>query len=489
MLNMPKGARPGLRSLPPAHNPWLLAFAPFGSWLNVRLGTGMRREELHGIEKLVEAYRRMQNGEIRLIVAFRHPGVEDGTVIFRLLSGIVGRESRRLGIPLRWPPRGYMLYGRDIPYWAGEFLNWMMPLLGAISVFPGRYDSQSIAMMRRTLTEMPHPIALAPEGQVVYHNERVARLEGGTAQLGLWCMEDLKKQARTEEVLIVPVCTSYHYDPGDWNGLVRLLEKIEKECGLASLEGLARVGGAGAPTDGRPQENLHPGHRAGRRLVRIAEDFYSRFYGVSFPPPRDEESDAVLQERLRGVCESALSVAEQFFRLKPKGDFVQRVFACRQAGLSWMFREDITDTDATAPLDRAMADRMALETWLVARHVELVDLLEYLRTDYLSPDSSFDRFVESITNLWDLVNRLEGGDISGRINPFRKTARIVVNEPIAVSPHWGAYRQNRRHAVSALTAEIHESFRRVVENDNRQAVTGSLIGPRRGPRPGLYFTR
>jgi hypothetical protein len=469
MKNMPLGVRPGLRFLPPATNPWLLRVAPLGSWLNVRFGSRVRKEELHGIERLIDAYRRMQDGEVRLIVAFRHPGVEDGMVVFRLLNGIVGREARRLGIPLRWPPRGYMLYGRDVPYWAGEFLNWMFPLLGAISVFPGRYDSQSIATMRRTLTEMPHPIALAPEGQVSYHNERVARLEGGTAQLGFWCMEDLKKQARKEEVLIVPVCTSYHYDPGDWNGLVRLLEKIEKECGLASLEGLSPRGQRDRtpPDDDTRRKICIRVTRASRQLVRIAEDFYSRFYGIPFPPPQDEESDAVLQERLRGVCDSALSVAERFFHLKPKGDFVQRVFACRQAGLAWMFREDIADIDALPPVDRAMADRMALETWLAARHVELVDLLEYLRVDYLRPDSGFDRFVEFITNLWDAVNRLEGGDISGRINPFRKTARIVVNEPILVSSHWGSYRENRRRAVSALTAEIHESFRRVAENDNR----------------------
>jgi hypothetical protein len=96
-----------------------------------------------------------------------------------------------------------------------------------------------------------------------------------------------------------------------------------------------------------------------------------------------------------------------------------------------------------------------------------VDVREYLRTDYLEPDSGFDRFVETITNLWDVVNRLEGGNVSGRINPFVKTARIVVNEPIPVSRYWEAYTENRRRAVSALTTEIFESFRKVAENDNR----------------------
>jgi hypothetical protein len=74
-VKLPKGVRPGLHFLPPARNPWLLAVAPLGSWLNVRFGSRVRREELHGIETLVQAYRKMQDGDARLIVAFRHPGV------------------------------------------------------------------------------------------------------------------------------------------------------------------------------------------------------------------------------------------------------------------------------------------------------------------------------------------------------------------------------------------------------------------------------
>ena len=38
-------------------------------------------------------------------------------------------------------------------------------------------------------------------------------------------------------MIILPVCTSYHYDPRDWRTLLRLLERIERECGLPSREG------------------------------------------------------------------------------------------------------------------------------------------------------------------------------------------------------------------------------------------------------------
>jgi hypothetical protein len=471
MLTIPAGARPALRFLPPARRPWLLSISPPIIWFYVRFGNRVRREELYDIEHLIRAYQQLQDGKIRLIVAFRHPGVEDGTVVFRLMSGIVGSEARRRGMKLRRPPRGYFLFGRDVPEWAGQFLNWMLPLLGAISVFPGRYDSQSIATMRRYLTEMPHPIALAPEGQVTYHNERVAALENGTAQLGFWCLEDLKKQARTEDVLIVPVCTSYRYSVRSGKGLLKLLDKIEKECGFPPPEGLTPRGSLRAARlfeDHAEREKVYIRVvRISRHLVRLAEEHYSRFYGIPFPAPREEETNHGLQERMHAVCEAALTVAERFLRLTPKGDFVQRVFAARQGVLSWMYREDIPDLAGVPPVERALADRVAVETWMCNRHVELVDVLEYLRADYLGPDAGFDRFVETITNLWDVVNRLQGGNVGGRINPFPKTARIVVNEPISVSSYWESYKENRRKAVRALTGKIFESFRAVTENDNQ----------------------
>ena len=468
MHNIPDGARPGLSFLTPVRAPRIMAVAGVGSWLYVRLGNKVRREELFGMDRLVGAFRQAQEGAIRLIVAFRHPGVEDGTVMFRLLSGIVAREARHLGMPLRGSPRAHFLFGRDVPEWGGQFLGWLLPRIGGISVYPGRYDSGSIDTVRRYLTDMPSPLALAPEGQVSYHNDRVAALEPGTAQFGFWCLEDLKRQSRGEEVVILPICTSYHYDPRDWHPMQDLLEKIERECGLPPLDTLAADSRGAFPQDQAGRERIHVRIvRATRRVLDVAEDFYTRFYGCPFSARSEDQDEAVLQGRVREICEAALSVGERYFRLKPKGDFVHRVMVLRMTGISWMYRDDIPDLRALSAAERALADRIALESWFSYRHMELVDVLEYLRIDYLRPDSDFDRFVEFITNLWDIVNRLKGGNVGGRINPLRKTARIIVNEPIPVSPRWPQYKENRRRAIDALTRDVHESFHRVAEAGNR----------------------
>jgi hypothetical protein len=452
MLRIPDGPRPALRFLPAARRPWLLAFAGPGSWLQTRM-LGIRRVETSGGRHLVELYRSLQQGKARFIIAFRHPSTDDGPLVFRLMCGIAHREAVRLGVRLPRAPKGYFLYGRDVPEWGGRWLAWFFPRLGAFSVFPGHLDSPSLTAVRRCLTEAPHPLAVAPEGQVTYHNEKVAALEPGTAQLAFWCADDLRRQGRTEEVFILPVCFSYHYRDSDWKGLARLLTKIERECGLPTLP---------AAMDAQPWVRVA---RAVRHLLDRAEDFYARFYGVSFRR-RSVDSVEALQQRVHALVEAAIGEAERFFRVAPRGDWVQRVLAVRHAGLTWIHREDIASLDSLPPLERALAERVAAEAWLRLRHMELADVLEYVRLDYLSPDSGIDRFVESVTTLWDVVNRLEGGNVSGRGNPFRRAARIEIAEPIPVARFQQSYRANRRRGVAELTGEILHVFRRMVETSS-----------------------
>ena len=135
MLPIPDGPRPALHFLPAARRPWMLAIGRWGSWLHLRL-LGIRGVETAGGRHLVELYRRMQEGRARFIIAFRHPSTDDGPLVFRLMCGIARTEAARLGVRFARAPKGYFLYGRDVPEWGGHWLAWFFPRLGAISVFP-----------------------------------------------------------------------------------------------------------------------------------------------------------------------------------------------------------------------------------------------------------------------------------------------------------------------------------------------------------------
>jgi len=119
-------------------------------------------------------------------------------------------------------------------------------------------------------------------------------------------------------------------------------------------------------------------------------------------------------------------------RLRPEGELLGRVFAVRQRGWDYLFRGDVPSKDKASPLDRLLADRLADEAYLQLRHNELVDVLEYVRPDYIGPGASLNRLVEYALNLADVENRLMGGDVSSRYSPRGKQVRIRIGEPIEV---------------------------------------------------------
>lgn len=62
-------------------------------------------------------------------------------------------------------------------------------------------------------------MAAAPEGATNGLSEIISPLEPGIAQLGFWCAEDLQKQERSEQVLIVPVGIKYSYVSPPWRAI------------------------------------------------------------------------------------------------------------------------------------------------------------------------------------------------------------------------------------------------------------------------------
>jgi hypothetical protein len=446
----------------------------------------VRRVTGRNIETLLEMYRRFQEGGLRFIIAFRHPFNEDGPVQFFVWSRLVGAEARRRGVRLPDLSHAHFIYSRDVPLWAGAHVGRFFSRLAAVPLLFGKVDSEGLGTLRRYLVDGRFPVAMAPEAQVSYHCRRLPTLAPGAAQMGFWCQEGLLKAGRSEEVYVVPIGTCYRFLDREGRTLDRLLERTEEEAGLPPY----RVEGR-APTDGT---------QVFRRLVRIEEhvldrmeDFYSRFFGVRFeqPPAEGPRKGAEgprkgaegprkgaeglgrphrTQRRIEAVAEAALSTAEGFFGLQGYGDFIQRVLTLRRAGLEWMYRDDIADISALSPLAKGLADRVAAESFLQLRHMELVDAIGYWRADYVSESSDFDRLCEYATNLYDYVARLKGGNISTRSNLFLKDVEATVGEPINVSRRWQEYQANRKRAVQDLTADISRAFEALIR-------TGCPDGP------------
>ncbi len=423
-----------LRYEEPRFVPWVYALMRLSSPVYDRLAEGIAGFQTHGVERLIAAYQRFYRREARLLIAFRHAARHDPPVMVQLLCRILPREARRRRQALGGLPHAHFLYGRGVTLWAGGGAAFLIPRIAGLPVVNRRADTRALRNIRHFLTEGPHPVALAPEGQVTYHNHRLGPMEQGSARLAVWCQEELDRQGRAEEVLVLPVGIEYRF-PRDPE---RLLERL--------IARITRSGGLTAPPPGPARERLLD---LTEQLVGRIETYYARFFagvrgaGGASPgatpgllpgatPGLLPGASPGLRERIERACDAALRVPERFMGLQTEGDLLSRVFTVRQRGWDYLFRGDVPPQGRASPVDRLLADRLADEAYLHLRHNELVDVLEYVQPDYIGPGASPNRLVEYALNLADVQNRLLGGDISSRYSPPGKRVLIRIGEPLEV---------------------------------------------------------
>jgi hypothetical protein len=404
------------------------------------------------VETLARYYQQFQQGQVRLLIAFRHPCTDDPLVMGYLMWHLLPQTARRLGIRLRPPTNGYFLYDRGIPLWAGAQIGWLFSRLGGISIMRGKLDSQALRSARELLVGGRFPLAAAPEGATNEHNELVAPLEPGVAQLGFWCLEDLAKAGRSLPVVILPIGIQYSLSQPSWERMAKLMAQLENRLGC--------------PTDSQhtQPDDLY------RRLLNLAmhlldrlEAFYATSYGQDFPelPPFDSPN-AKLAARIQRLLNSALVVAESYFGLKPSADFVSRCRRIEQAAWERMFRSDLAQLSS---VERCLADWLAEEANVRLRHMRLAERFTSITGSYIREKFTINRFADVVLILWRTLDWLEGKSPNlNRLVGLRQV-RLSVGEPLDLESYWPLYRRDRqgaRQAVKEVTDQIRQQFEALI---------------------------
>jgi hypothetical protein len=473
-------AQPPLEFIPPAYNPLVYQLSRLILPIWTRWRAHIAGIQVSHAEGLAEVYQQFQANNIRFMMAFRHSSINDPFPMYHLLSQAVPRAAKQQGIKLKAPVHAHFMYDRGIPLWAGDTVGWLLSQLGGTSIRRGKLDLMGLRSARDLFANGQFPIAAAPEGATNGHNEIVSPLEPGIAQLGFWCVEDLQKAERSQQVLIVPIGIQYHYLKPAWQPLEQLLSQLEVDAGLP----------ASAPSDIRPSEPNSPEHmllsdprqRAlYRRLIRLSEhllfrmeDFYSKFYHYDLkeialtPPSPDDRPETANPEtapdglsvnrqiarRLQALLGEALTVAEQYFKLPPKGNLSDRCRRLEQAGWDWIFREDLKQMETLPAIERSLADRIAEEADLYLWHMRLVESFVSVTGQYVIEKPTYDRFAETLLLLWEVITRIKGNVTLSRPSLGTQSVQMTVGAPISVSDRWQDYKANRRHAVAQLTQDM-----------------------------------
>jgi hypothetical protein len=458
-------AQPPLEFIPPNLNLPLVrllqAFLP----VIMATQTAIREVEAENVDTLVDLYRQFQAGKVRFLMAFRHPSTDDPICLAYLLSRLVPQAARQQGVRLRSPIHAHFIYDRGIPLWAGARMGWLYSRLGGTPIQRGKIDRAGLRSARDLFVNGQLPMAAAPEGATNGHNELVSPLEPGISQLGFWCVEDLRAAGRPETVLLLPLGIKYRYLTPPWQQLEQLLTELETETGLTD------------PTTNHSLEEAvlyQRLFRLGEHLLSRMEDFYTRFYHQTLPtmttptaPDRlaDRAPNQIFADRLNALLDVALTVAEQYFGLPPKGSVIDRCRRLEQAGWDWIYRDDI-NLGTLPPMDRGLADLIAQEAHLRLWHMRLVESFVAVTGQYVREKPSVERFAETTLLMWDMMARIKGNNAFKRPKLGPQTALLTIGQPLSVSDRWSAYeggRRNAKQAIADLTQDLQTSLEEMAQ--------------------------
>ncbi|MCH2049781.1 MAG: 1-acyl-sn-glycerol-3-phosphate acyltransferase [Trichodesmium sp. ALOHA_ZT_67] len=462
-------AQPPLELIPPNFKPLVQKVTKFILPWWLKFQTSIVDIQVDNLKTLAQLYQSFHQGKTRFLMAFRHPSTEDQLCIGYMIWYLLPKEAKQRGIILPSLLHYHFIFDRGIPLWAGYFVGKWYSYLGGSSIHRGKLDRQGLKSARELFANGRLPIMAAPEGATNGHNEIVSSLEPGIAQMGFWCVEDISKGGRSEEVFILPVGIQYKYLDEPWENLEKLLTTLEKDSGLSpGMENLS------------DQEKFAPS-KLYQRLLRLAghllgkmEDFYKRSYHRELPqltqesfsqePLADDQMNEMIKTRLNTLLNVALEVAEEYFNIHSKGNLIDRCRRLEQAIWNCIYREDIESLGTLCAVDRGLADRLAQEASLHMWHLRLVESCVAISGEYIKEKPTVDRFADTILLIWDMINRIKGRDTLKRPRLGKQRVEMTVGKPISVSQRWPAYQTQRRRAISDLTQDLQNALEGMIKS-------------------------
>ena len=434
---------------------WLLPF-----WM--RSKTSIAEVQAIDLEKLVRVYEDFEGQKVRVLLAFRHPSVDDPVALGYVLSRLLPKTAQKMGVKLRHVTHAHFMYDRGIPLWAGKLMGKLYSKLGGTPIMRGKVDRVGLKSARKLLLDGQFPLLAAPEGGTNGHSEIISPLEPGVAQMAFWCAEDLQKLGRDEKVVIVPIGVQYNYVNSPWAAIQQLLEELENDCGLTS---------SGHAIGETLDEHLyHRMYCLGEHLLSVMELHYQRFYHCQLSPidnlsSDSSDSNALFGQRLSRLMNNALMVAEQYFGVQGRGTVIDRCRRLEQLSWELIYRDDL-NLETACLLDHGLADRIAEEASLRLWHMRLVEGFVAVTGKYVYEKMTVERFAETLLLTWEMVQKIcADRPVFNRPKLGKKISYVTIGDPILVSDRFEDYRRDRRsakQAVALLTQDLQTALQKMI---------------------------
>nr|CAA9256869.1 hypothetical protein AVDCRST_MAG63-2215 [uncultured Armatimonadetes bacterium] len=333
--------------------------------------------------------------------------------------------ARRLNEPVHYVATHEMFEG---------FPGWLIRRMGAFSIRRGWPDRAALRTARHVLAERGRKLVVFPEGETHMRNDLILPLHKGALQIGFWSLLRMEALGQHPSLPIVPLAIKYRFVGDARPELLRGVRRLETHLGLPAEP-------AAAPLEARLR-------RAGLAVLRGVEREYGVTVGVPAPTPSEEAAaiDARIAVLYRYVAERIARTLHVRVPEQPTVHLTMRALF----NAAFDYRDGLSD--GTGSYERRLHARRLRAADTCLRDLWRMQNFMAIDADCLTPPLTVERAGE-------VLFRLEK-EVFGRpqTRPWRE-AVIRVGPPLDLAERLPQYREGRKAALAAATADVEERLR------------------------------
>lgn len=243
-------------------------------------------------------------------------------------------------------------------FFDSRFHAWLMPRLGAFSLYREGLDRESLKMAVHILTAAERPLIVFPEGVVTRTNDRLIALQEGTAFIARSAAKQRATKSPGAKVVVHPLALRYTFKGNLNQELGRVLNRIELRIGWQAQQELAL------------RERVI---KLGLALLALKEmEYFGAVQGGSF------------NERMPRLLEQVLGPLEsEWLKTGAEGNAVERVKVLRRAILPRLVSAQLAEPEKK-------------HIWKCLYDLEIAQQIYHYPPDYISENPSAERLIETV---------------------------------------------------------------------------------------------
>ena len=295
---------------------------------------------------------------------------------------VIGLLSERIGRPLNLVASWHL-------FMQSRLLTWVLPRMGAFSIYREGMDREALKCAIQILTEARRPLVLFPEGVVTRTNDLLNHLMDGTAFIARSAAKQRAGLNPPGKVVVHPIAIRYWFRGDIVQVLAPVLEDIERRL-------------TWRPLSDKPL--LERIAKVGLALLTLKE---MEHFG--------EQQTGELRQRLDGLIDRLLGPLEQeWLKAKREGNTTARIKTIRTAILPDMVAGEITEQER-------------VRRWQQLADTYLAQQIAFYPPEYFGVQTTPEQMLET-------VERYEE-DLTDEVHVHRPLhATVEVGEAVEVSP-------------------------------------------------------